>query len=166
MSIVVDGSVDPTGARFEAEERVVDRRVEVRRVDVRRVPGGPVGDDNFLGFLFGLKAEEAKSRYDLRLSKEDQNWIYIDILPRLPADKADFQRAQLVLTQNSFLPRRLWFEQPNGNEVYWDFTKLYTGVQLQPQEFQRPVPEPGWQLVPVDLPGAPGSGPRVIRQQN
>ena len=43
---------------------------------------GQVSDDNFLSFLFGMKAEDAKQRYDLKLTKEDENWIYLEILPR------------------------------------------------------------------------------------
>src|SRR5262249_37453647 len=45
-------------------------------------------EDNFLTFLFGLKPEEAKRRYELKLKKEDQWYIYIEILPKLPGDKA------------------------------------------------------------------------------
>jgi TIGR03009 family protein len=131
-------------------------------------PGQPQ-EDNFLSFLMGMKAAEALQRYQLALlpgTPETEKWYYyIRVLPREQKDKADFTQARLVLLKSSYLPAQLWFEQPNGNEVYWDFTKLYTGVQLQPQEFQRPAPPPGWQLVPADLPGAPGSGPRVIRQQ-
>src|SRR5262249_51764619 len=52
-------------------------------------PGQPQQND-FLSFFFGMKANEAKLRYDLKLVKEDQYYFYIDILPKLPVDKADF----------------------------------------------------------------------------
>src|SRR5262249_46974955 len=59
---------------------------------------GQVAEDNLLSFLFGMKAEEAKRRYDLTLVQEDKWWIYLEILPRFPADKADFKKARLVLS--------------------------------------------------------------------
>src|ERR1700687_4725496 len=40
---------------------------------------GQVSDDNFLSFLFGMKAEEAKRRYELKLVGEDKWYIYIEI---------------------------------------------------------------------------------------
>jgi TIGR03009 family protein len=129
---------------------------------------GQVADDNFLSFLFGMKAEEARRRYDLRLVKEDQWYVYIEILPRLPADKSDFQRARLVLNNQSFLPRELWFEQPNGNEVKWDIPKVESGVALNRNDFTSPNVPPGWNMARVPRPNdVPARGnavpPRVIR---
>jgi TIGR03009 family protein len=129
---------------------------------------GQVADDNFLSFLFGMKAEEARRRYDLRLVKEDQWYVYIEILPRLPADKSDFQRARLVLNNQSFLPRELWFEQPNGNEVKWDIPKVESGVALNRNDFTSPNVPPGWNMARVPRPNdVPAKGnavpPRVIR---
>src|SRR5262249_27160815 len=98
---------------------------------------GQVADDNFLSFLFGMRAEEAKRRYELKLVKgppEDQWYYYIEILPRYPADKADFARARLVLNAQTCLPRELWFEQPNGNEVKWDIPKIEQGTALNRAE--------------------------------
>src|SRR5207302_1388625 len=54
---------------------------------------GQVADDNFLSFLFGMRAAEARRRYDISLFKEDANYNYLKILPRFPEDKADFQTA-------------------------------------------------------------------------
>ncbi len=127
----------------------------VRIHELPPTKSGQVGDDNFLGFLFGMRAEEAKSRYELRLGKEDQHYIYIDILPRTPADKADFQRAQLVLFQNSYLPRRLWFEQPNGNEVTWDIPQTEANSRaVTRNDFVQPQFPPGWTTMRVPRPTA------------
>ena len=43
-----------------------------------------MANDNFLSFLFGMRAAEAKRRYDLKLEREDQHYYYIMVLPRLP----------------------------------------------------------------------------------
>jgi TIGR03009 family protein len=116
---------------------------------------GQLSDDSFLGFLFGMRAEEAKSRYDLKLSQEDRNWIYIDIYPRALGDKADFQRAQLVLSQNTFLPRRLWFEQPNGNEVTWEMPQVQANSpSVTRNDFLQPQLPKDWTPMRVPRPTA------------
>jgi TIGR03009 family protein len=113
-------------------------------------PGQAPGDDNFLSFLFGMKAEEAKKRYDLKLVKEDQWYVYIEVMPKLAVDKSDFQKARLVLNQSNFLPRQIWFEQPNGNEISWDLPKAQSGVQIDRNEFAPPQQAPqGWTMVRV-----------------
>jgi TIGR03009 family protein len=126
-----------------------------------------VGDDNFLSFLFGMKAEEAKKRYDLKLMKEDQFYYYVQVLPRLAADKADFQEARLALNKSSFLPREVRFTQPNGNEIIWDIPKLQTGVKLQRDDFAPPQTLPqGWNLIRMPRADASqGQPPRVVRPQ-
>jgi TIGR03009 family protein len=133
-------------------------------------PGQP--DDNFLSFLFGMKAEDAKKRYDLKMSKEDQYYVYVDIVPKLPADKVDFARAQLVLTKGTYLPRRLWFEQPNGNEVTWDLPKTEMNVRIDRTLFTAPQAPAGWTLdrVPKPTEGKPATppapSPKVFRPQS
>jgi hypothetical protein len=64
-----------------------------------------------------------------------------------------------VLHANNFMPRQLWFERPNGNEETWDLHKLHPQEDLRAAEFERPVPPPGWQLVPGEAP----PNARVIR---
>jgi TIGR03009 family protein len=140
------------------------KQILVYKLQADSKPGqGQGSEDNFLTFLFGGKADEAKRRYQLKLlpaPPNDKWYYYLEIMPRSPTDRADFTRARLVLTATNFLPRQLWFEQPNGNEVTWDFNKLSTGVELRPAEFERPVPPAGWQLVPGD-----GPATRVIRNK-
>ncbi len=108
--------------------------------------GQGVADDNFLSFLFGMKAEEAKRRYDLKLAKEDQFYVYIDVTPRFDQDKADFQRARLVLNKTNFMPRQLWFEQPNKDTVTWDIPTVDTKAPLKKDEFTKPATPPGWTI--------------------
>jgi TIGR03009 family protein len=137
---------------------------EIRVYQLPPPKQGQVGDDSFLGFLFGMKAEEAKRRYDMQLVKEDQHYIYLKILPRFPADKADFQEARLVLMRDTFLPRQLWFRQPNADEVTWDMPRIQSGVPLDRKEFVPPQPPAGWRLVeqPARAAGAE-TPPRVVR---
>jgi TIGR03009 family protein len=138
---------------------------EIRAYELPRPKPGQVADDNFLTFLFGMKSDEAKKRYALTLSKEDKWYIYIEVTPRLAADKADFARARLVLNRDTYLPRQLWFEHGNGNEVTWDIPRLQAGVEVDRRIFDAPKTPPGWKLVPVNRPaaGAATPPPRVVR---
>jgi TIGR03009 family protein len=120
---------------------------EIRRYELPRRRPGQVADDNFLTFLFGMKADEARKRYELTLSKEDAWYIYIEVTPRLAADRATFTRARFVLNRYSYLPRRLWFEEGNGNEVTWDIPRVQTGVAVDRRVFEAPKPPRGWKLV-------------------
>lgn len=137
---------------------------EVRAYELPKPKPGQVADDNFLSFLFGMKAEEAKRRYDLRLAKEDQWYVYVEILPRFPIDKADFQRARIVLNKDSFLPRQLWFEQPNGSEVTWDIPRIENGAKINRADFDSPRLPAGWKMTQV--PRNTEGPPRVIRGGN
>jgi TIGR03009 family protein len=129
---------------------------------------GQQAQNDFLSFFFGMKAEEAKQRYDLKLIKEDQWYVYIEVLPKLAADKADFAKARLVLNQNTFLPRQVWFEQVNGNEVMWDLPKAQRDLPVDRNEFMAPgkLP-PDWNMVKVpraEPPAGSNLKPSVIRQ--
>lgn len=119
---------------------------------------GPVAD-NFLSFLIGMKAADAKKRYNIRWVGHDNWYHYLQILPR-ENNQADFSEAQLTLTKKDFLPRRLWYKEPNGNEITWDCPEVSTNNPgVQAQAFQKPTPDPGWRFsqVPANAP------PRVIR---
>ena len=78
-----------------------------KTIYVHKLRGG-VSDDNFLDFLFQFKADTMKKRYDITLvMPDDPNYIYFDLKPRLDADKAEFQRARLVLYKKNYLPAQL-----------------------------------------------------------
>ncbi len=144
---------------------------EVRYHELPPPKPGQVADDNFLSFLFGMKAEEAKRRYELRLAGDgkDKYYHYIEILPRFPADRADFERAQLVLTQSTMMPRRLVFIEPNGNEVAWNIPVIEAGIPLNRLEFEKPTAPTGWKFVaaPKANPARTGGNeeppPRIVR---
>jgi TIGR03009 family protein len=123
---------------------------------------GKMGDDNLLSFLFGMKAADAKARYELTLLQPPPNdkwYYYILIKPKNKQDQKDFSRARLVLNRTTFLPRQLWFEEPQKSEITWDFLKLDLKTELKRTEFGPPQREKGWEWK-----NAPKeTGPRVIR---
>jgi hypothetical protein len=63
------------------------------------------------------------------------------------------------------LPRRLWFQHPNGDEILWDLPNIDTTVQLKPVDFTPPAAPAGWETKKEPkLTNAPGSSaPRVVR---
>jgi hypothetical protein len=137
---------------------------EIRAYEVPRAKPGQVSDDNFMSFMFGMKADEAKKRYSLTLHHEDKWYIYVDVVPRLASDKAEFARARLVLNKDTFLPRQLWFEHNNGGEITWDIPRLQSGASIDRRVFDAPKPAAGWKLVPVTR--AAQVQPRVVRPNN
>jgi len=124
---------------------------------------GQVADDNFLSFLFGMKAVDAKKRYKLTYVPplpNDKWYHYVKVESIGLPDKADFTEARLTLWADRGLPRQLWFRQPNGNEVTWDFPRVTNGADIRAIEFAQPaLPAADWRYVrvPAEVP------PRVIR---
>lgn len=141
---------------------------EVRAYELPKPKPGQTADDTVLSLVLGMKAAEAKRRYDLKLFKVDAYYIYVDVLPRFANDRREFQRARLVLDKNTFLPRQLWMEHPNGNESTWDMPTIRTNLpDMKRASFDRPEVPRDWKLVPVAPPAASGTPPpappRVIR---
>jgi TIGR03009 family protein len=120
---------------------------------------GRLTEDSSLAFLFGMKATEAKARYDLKLHNVDQSYVYIDIISKNAVDRADFVKARLVLNKDSFLPRQLWFETPTQGEVLWDLTTIKPNAPMPAEIFAAPQTPKDWKLVPAQ------AQPRVIRSQ-
>jgi TIGR03009 family protein len=131
---------------------------EIHLYELEKPKQGQISDENFVSFLFGMKAAQAKARYQMVLQM-DANYFYVDVIPVTPADKAEFSRARLVLVRTTGLPRQLWFEQPNQNETTWDFTKMVTNIQVDVREFDQPTPPAGWQLKRAPQ----ADKPRVVR---
>jgi TIGR03009 family protein len=146
----------------------VPQEKEIRVHQLPPPKQGQVADDNFLSFLFGMKAEEARRRFEITLQNTNdptaQFYYYISIKPRFPEDRDDFQQARLVLLRETFLPRQLWFEEPNGNHVTWDIKKSQVGTQMDRREFTAPETPVGWKVVRVP-PRNQEAKPRIIRPQ-
>ena len=141
----------------------------IRVYDLGPAKKGQLSEDNFLSFLIGMKAAEAKKRYILKLVKEDVNYVYIEVKPRDPRDMADFSLAQLALTQKTFLPRMLIYTAGNGSVATWNIPSLEVDTPLDRRYFEQPGKPPGWELKrilpePKPDPNA-GAPPRIMRQQ-
>ena len=126
---------------------------------------GQINDDNFVGMLFGMKALDAKQRYDSAcgptpLGRQQGLYYYIGVKPRDTQDKAEFTKARLVLTASTYLPRRNLVPAAQRKHDAWEFPTLYHQLQSGPtSDFAEPQP-----------PRRAGRSkecqdPRVVRQQ-
>jgi TIGR03009 family protein len=112
----------------------------------------PTADNLILAFLRGMKAEDAQKRFGMALTKETEWYAYLLISPKSDADKREFTAAQLVIwnkspnpqgqPDTSMMPCRLWYRQPNGMEVTYDFSGMQPNAKLDKDAF-----------VPRQLPG-------------
>jgi TIGR03009 family protein len=137
---------------------------ELRVHTIQRRDPKQVADDSFLSFLFGMKAADAKKRYDMAL-KYDTHYYYVYIRPRLPQDKADFQQARLTLNRQTDLPVQLWFEQPNDKtQVTWDLPpkQMQKNPPVDRKEFTTPEKPAGWQVREIKRTEAEAQ-PRIVR---
>jgi TIGR03009 family protein len=130
-------------------------------VRIRPLPAGFLEqpDDNFLAFLFGPKATTVKQRYDIKLVKEDQWYVYLEMVPKNNDDRVDFVRGRIVLSIQTYLPRQLWFEQPNADEVIWDFPRMDPTIRLDRAQFVAPVVPAGWTVTKLPPPATPAPAP-------
>lgn len=139
----------------------VPKDAEIRVHTLPKPKPGQPAEDSFLSFLFGMKADVARQRFDLVLHyPNDPNWVVVHVKPRHDSDRVDFQQARLVLDRKTFLPKQLWFEQPAGDQVTWELEKVATNIEIDRKTF---VPETnGWKVTKV-TPKPTEAAPRVVR---
>ena len=109
----------------------------------KMLPGWDVQDALF----FGLDPKAARQRFDWQLTKEDNDYIYLEVEPRVNEDKASLLSARLVLEKGTFLPRQVWFRQSNDARITWEIRQLQTGVNLKQHDIAPKWPD-GWRLIP------------------
>jgi TIGR03009 family protein len=103
-------------------------------------------------FWLDMSADEILQRFDIKLVKQDQNYVYFDIKPHLARDTREFARAQLVLFAANLFPCRLWIESTSGDENTWNIADIDTKVKLKPEHFIAPAAPAGWTTERVQIP--------------
>jgi TIGR03009 family protein len=114
--------------------------------------------DGPLPFLFGARADKLKQRYFLRIVtppevQGQQTWL--EAFPRFQQDAANFQRAELRLTNQNMTPFALQLYSPNGkNHTSYQFYEIVINDPLRllkgdpfhagtPSGWQKIIREPG-----------------------
>ncbi len=126
------------------------------------------GTDNLmLDFLSGLRADDAKKRFDISVFKEDQHYVYLDIKPRFAKDAQDFVQLRMALfgpnTKVAYLPCQVLKTDPKGDTELWVFSNHQVNLPgIEPNVFEfKPVPgfkiqqAPPVQQAPPQRPGQP-----------
>ncbi|WP_435015313.1 outer-membrane lipoprotein carrier protein LolA [Tundrisphaera sp. TA3] len=103
-----------------------------------------------LPFLFNMKADEARKRYDMALTNQSDKQYLIRIAPLYDIDRESFSKAFLWLNKTTFLPDQLWLVATNGKD-YQDFrfNNVATNQKIDPKFFQK-IKLPGWKEVVND----------------
>ena len=130
-----------------------------------KIPQAGAGADNLMiDFLFGMKARDVKTRFNVALNKTDENYVYLDITPRLGKDQREFTSLQLALygpgaktAKISYLPAQVRMFKPNGDTEVWNFKDPELDVQgVDAKHFQYEEIK-GWKV--QEAPPAPaGNG--------
>jgi hypothetical protein len=69
---------------------------------------------------------EMEANCDLRLTKEDKNWIYLEFTPRSPEYMVGIMRYVVVLDAQTYQIRMLWHQRVDDNRVQVDIEKRDT----------------------------------------
>jgi TIGR03009 family protein len=103
--------------------------------------------------LRGTTAAALKIRFDIRLVKDDQYYVYLDLSPRTAAEKAGYERVRVALakpTANSqlppYAPAQVWLRRPSGAEEMWSFTGVRRDVPGVEEKHFEYVEIPGFEL--------------------
>jgi len=140
-----------------------------KKIIIHEVPKvDPANENILLAFLRGMKADDAKRRFNITLTKESEWYAYIYISPKNKADQQEFTAAQLTIFVKNpnpanapnlvMMPCRLWYRLNNGNEITYMFSDMQPNGNLDKASF---VPQriPGFEVINANQPAAPPAQP-------
>jgi len=128
---------------------------------------GKAISDGPLPFVFGAKADTLKKRYAMRLitppGVADQIWL--EALPRMQSDAANFSKVELILQSRDLMPFAMQIYKPGGQDrdVYQfdPRTSLIDKGLDMIRDFSKPVTPLGYTFILEDgQGGAPQPPPR------
>lgn len=91
--------------------------------------------DGPLPFLFGTDPEKAKARYSFKIADENEQSLHMIIYPKLQEDQQNFARAEVWLNKKTFLPDKLFFQEPNRKEITFSFTDIHINIPIDPEVY-------------------------------
>lgn len=123
-------------------------------------PGGKgnVGDNLLLEFMSGaMTAADVAARFALKLLKEDQHYVYLQVMPQLDKDKREFDSLILVLYGAKvqgleYLPAKVQMKLNNGQVVdEWTFMRpMANPAGIRATDFAYVAPPKDWQVKTAD----------------
>jgi TIGR03009 family protein len=138
--------------RFVYAYQGIDKKMMTRAIP----PGGKnnVGDNLLLEFMSGvMTAGDVALRFQLALLKEDQHYVYIQVVPTLKKDQQEFESMILVLFSGNvkgveYLPAKVQMKNQNGQEVEeWTFKQpLINPAGIKAADFVYIKPPSDWKI--------------------
>src|SRR5205807_3800 len=106
-----------------------------------------------LEFMSGaMTAADVALRFNLKLLKEDENYVYIEVQPTLPKDQQEFDALILVLFNGQqkgfdYLPAVVRMTKNNNADIdEWTFKKPMANPQgIKKEDFKYIEPPKDWQ---------------------
>lgn len=80
-----------------------------------------------------------QARYEVRRIQRETDWIAIELQPRTPKDREEFQRMQVVLSSKDFQVRRLFIRQP-GQDLLVDYDEPDTKTPVTSESITKGLP--------------------------
>jgi TIGR03009 family protein len=79
-----------------------------------------------LPFLFGMKAEDAKHRFNIELMSVDteKETATLKIIPRMDNDRQNYHEAWIILSTKQYIPKGVRLFDPNGLETIYMFNDV------------------------------------------
>jgi hypothetical protein len=125
-----------------------------------------------LPFLFNMKADEAKARYEMKMLPPPNATSYaVAITPKLDVDRESFSRASVQLDRSFMLPIRILLVSPDGKSTKdFKMESVKPNVAVKDENFVgRPFDKwkvvrnpggnaPGMRRAPSQSPTGPGAG--------
>jgi TIGR03009 family protein len=108
--------------------------------------------------ISGVKPRDLQQRFEFKLRKEDDNYIYLDMKPLLQSDKIAVQQIRMALfgpkSKTPYLPAQINILGSNGESENWSVTNTQTNIPgIQEDQFHF-VAVPGFELRgALELPG-------------
>jgi hypothetical protein len=102
-----------------------------------------------LPFLFDLKAQEVKNRYDVVLWSEDKKGYLVKVLPKYPEEQERYSIALIYLDRNFLLPTQIRLIMPDRKSTQ-DFHLSHiepNKTPVNPQFFEVVNPKKPWKVI-------------------
>ncbi|MBS0267206.1 MAG: hypothetical protein JSS02_35100, partial [Planctomycetes bacterium] len=82
-----------------------------------------------LPFLFGMKAQQAKMRYRMKLVERTADEITLQVIPLRKSDASNWEKAVVMIDAKRFVPKAVKLFDPTNNET----VHLFRNVEINPK---------------------------------
>lgn len=123
--------------------------------------------DGPLPFLFGAKKNQLLARYDMKVTEETKEQVWIDAWPLRREDAANYQHVEVILSKPRMLPNALKVHMPNGKtSMVYIFKPASVNNALSSiiDFFEQPRTPFGWEKVIERAPAPPPAENRQATQ--